>query len=310
MSSFQLTILGSSSALPTSERFPTAHLLNANERFFLIDCGEGTQMQLRKFRIKLGKINHIFISHLHGDHILGLFGLISSFSLLGRTSNLHIYGTDMLEELILDHLKYFQGELSYHIAFHKIQTRRSALIYQDSKTEVHTIPLKHRVPTCGFLIKEKSGTRNIKKEMIEEHNISIRDIVSIKEGSDYTTPDGRVIPNEELTLPAFRPRSYAYCSDTAYHEQIIDHVKNVDLMYHETTFLHEDLKLAVETTHSTSRQAAELAGKAGVGKLLIGHFSSRYKHLEIFEQEARAVFPESYAVNDGDVFVVEQQRES
>jgi len=267
-------------------------------------------MQLRKFRIKLGKINHIFISHLHGDHIFGLFGLISSFSLLGRKSNLHIYGPDMLEELILDHLKYFQGDLSFHIAFHKIQTRRSALIFQDSKTEVYTIPLKHRIPTCGFLVKEKSGTRNIKKEVIEKYNLSIREIVSIKEGADYTASDGQVIPNYELTLPAFRPRSYAYCSDTAYHEEIIDYIKNVDLMYHETTFLNEDLNLATETTHSTSRQAAELAMKAGVGKLLIGHFSSRYKHLEVFEQEARAVFEESYAVNDGDVFTVEQQRES
>ena len=266
-------------------------------------------MQLRKFRIKLGKINHIFISHIHGDHIFGLFGLISSFSLLGRTSNLHIYGPDMLEELILDHMKYFQRELGYHIAFHKIQTRRSAMIYHDSKTEVHTIPLKHRVPTCGFLFKEKAGNRNIRKEMIEEHGISIRDIVSIKEGSDYTTSDGRVIPNEELTLPAHRPRSYAYCSDTAYDEEIIDIIKNVDLLFHEATFLHEDLKLALETTHSTSRQAAEIAVKAGAGKLLIGHFSSRYKHLELFEQEARLVFNESYMVNDGDIFSVEQIRE-
>ena len=266
-------------------------------------------MQLRKFRIRLGKINHIFISHIHGDHIFGLFGLISSFSLLGRTSNLHIYGPDMLEELILDHMKYFQRELGYHIAFHKIQTRRSAMIYHDSKTEVYTIPLKHRVPTCGFLFKEKPGTRNIRKEMIEEYGISIRDIVSIKEGSDYTTSDGRVIPNEELTLSACRPRSYAYCSDTAYDEEIIDHIKNVDLLFHEATFLHEDVKLAVETTHSTSHQAAEIAVKAGAGKLLIGHFSSRYKHMELFEQEARLVFSESYSVNDGDVFAVAQQRE-
>jgi len=266
-------------------------------------------MQLRKFRIKLGKINHIFISHLHGDHIFGIFGLISTFSLLGRTSNLHIYGPDMMEEMILDHLKYFQGELAYHIAFHKIQTHRPALIYQDSKTEVHSIPLKHRVPTCGFLFKEKPGVRNINKDMIEKHKISIRDIVRIKEGSDYTTTDGQIIPNEELTLSAYHPRSYAYCSDTAYHEEIIDQIRGVDLLYHETTFLHEDLKLATETTHTTCHQAAEIAAKAGAGKLLMGHFSSRYKNMELFEEEARHVFKESYSVNDGDVYAVEQIRE-
>jgi ribonuclease Z len=301
--------LGSSSALPTSERFPTAHLLNASERFFLIDCGEGTQMQLRKFRIKLGKINHIFISHLHGDHVFGIFGLVSSFSLLGRTSKLHFYGPDMLEELILDHLKFFRGELTYPVVFHKFQIHRSAMIYQDSKIDVHTIPLKHRVPTCGFLFKEKPGNRNIKKELIDQYNIPIRDIVRIKEGSDFTTADGSVIPNEELTLPAYRPRSYAYCADTAYHEGIIDQVKGVDLFYHETTFLHDDIELATGTGHSTSRQAAEIAMKAGVKKLLMGHFSSRYKHPEMFEQEARTIFGESYAVNDGDIFEVEQVRE-
>jgi ribonuclease Z len=306
--SFSVTILGSSSALPTSERFPTAHLLNANERFFLIDCGEGTQIQLRKYRIRFGKINHIFISHLHGDHIFGLFGLISSFNLVGRTATLHIFGPDQIEELILDHLKFFQNDLSFEIAVHKFQHHRPATILKDSNVEVITIPLKHRVPTCGFLFREMQVPRNIKKEMVEKYSIPIRDIVKIKEGKDYKTSQGKTIPNSELTLPPFRTRSYAYCSDTAYSEDVIEIVKHVDILYHETTFLNKDKDLAAETLHSTSREAAEIASKAEVRKLLIGHFSSRYKSYDTFEKEAQEVFPETTAVNDGDVFSVSRVR--
>jgi len=307
--SFSITILGSSSALPTSERFPTAHLLNANERFFLIDCGEGTQMQLRKFRIRLGKINHIFISHLHGDHIFGLFGLFSTFSLIGRTSTLHVFGPDQTEELILDHLKFFQNDLPFEIAIHKFQHHRPACIHQDANIEVLTIPLKHRIPTCGFLFREKQVPRNIKKDMVEKYQIPIRDIVKIKEGMDFKTGDGKTIPNSELTLPPFRTRSYAYCSDTAYSEEIIELVRSVDILYHETTFLHKDEDLAAETLHSTSRQAAEIALKADAKKLLIGHFSSRYKNYDSFEKEAKEIFPETTGVKDGDVFSVTRVRE-
>jgi ribonuclease Z len=307
--SFSIIILGTSSALPTSERFPTAHLLNANERFFLIDCGEGTQIQLRRFKIRLGKINNIFISHLHGDHIFGLFGLISSFCLLGRTSKLHIYGPVMLEELLLDHLKYFQNDLTFQIVTHTFQNKRSALIYQDHNIEVRTIPLLHRVPTCGFLFKEKKAPKNIKKEMVEKYKIPISDIIKIKSGSDYRTADGTIIPNDELTLPAYKIRSYAFCSDTAYDEKIIEHVKSVDILYHETTFAHKDAELATETSHSTTKQAADIARKAGVGKLLIGHFSSRYKNYDFFEQEAREIFENSVAVKDGDVFSIPRTRE-
>jgi ribonuclease Z len=307
--SFSVTILGSSSALPTSERFPTAHLLNANERFFLIDCGEGTQIQLRKYRIRLGKINHIFISHLHGDHIFGLFGLISSLNLIGREATLNIFGPDQIEELILDHLKYFQNELSFEIAIHKFQCRRPAAIFKDKNIEVTTIPLKHRIPTCGFLFREQPIPRNIKKEMVEKYKIPIKDIVKIKDGKDFKTIEGQVIPNSELTLPPFRTRSYAYISDTAYSEEIIKLIKNVDILYHETTFLQKDADLAAETLHSTTREAAEIALKARVHKLLIGHFSSRYKTYETFEKEAREVFLETKAVNDGDVFSVSHVRE-
>lgn len=307
--SFSVTILGSSSALPTSERFPTAHLLNANERFFLIDCGEGTQIQLRKYRIRLGKINHIFISHLHGDHIFGLFGLISSLNLIGREATLHVFGPDQIEELLLDHLKYFQNELSFEIAIHKFQYRHPATIYKDTNIEVLTIPLKHRIPTCGFLFREQPIPRNIKKDMIEKYKIPIKDIVKIKDGKDFKTSEGQVIPNSELTLPPFRTRSYAYISDTAYSEEIIELIRNVDILYHETTFLQKDADLAAETLHSTAREAAEIALKAGARKLLIGHFSSRYKTYDTFEKEAQEVFRETTAVNDGDVFSVSHVRE-
>ncbi|MFC2116837.1 ribonuclease Z [Bacteroidota bacterium] len=303
--SFAVTILGSSSALPTSERFPTAHLLNANERFFLIDCGEGTQMQLRRYRLRLGKIHHIFISHIHGDHTFGLFGLLSSFNLLGRKEPLHIYGPDLLEEMLLDHLKFFQNKLSYDLTFHKIQCRRSALIYDDKNMEVRSLPLIHRVPTCGFLFREKPRERNILKEKIKEYNIPLRQIVEIKKGTDLLLQDGTVIPNSELTLPAPRPRSYAYCSDTRPNEAILPLIEGVDILYHEATFLNDDAKLAHETFHTTSRQAAELAKRAGAGKLLMGHFSSRYKDFSEFESEAKTVFPNTVIVNDGDVFEVD-----
>ena len=302
--SFRLTILGSSSALPTSERFPTAHLLNANERFYLIDCGEGTQMQLRKYRIRIGKIHHIFISHLHGDHTYGLFGLISSFSLMGRAEPLHIYGPDLLEEMILDHLKFFQNDPGYNLVFHRIQNRRSSLIYEDKNIEVRSLPMIHRVPATGFIFREKEKERNIKKEMIDRFSIPVRHIVEIKNGADLVLPDGSVIPNSELTLPPARPRSYAYCSDTRPNEAILPLVKKVDILYHETTFLQEDAKLAHETYHTTSKQAAEFAVKAEAGRLLIGHFSSRYKQVSSFESEAREIFPGTFAVNDGDVYEV------
>jgi ribonuclease Z len=207
--------------------------------------------------------------------------------------------------MLLDHLKYFQGDLGYELVFHRIQCRRSALIYEDSNIEVRSLPLIHRIPTCGFLFREKQKERNILKEKIGEYDLSIKKIVEIKRGADLELPDGRIVPNEELTLPPPSPRSYAYCSDTRPNEKIIPLIRDVDLLYYETTFLHEDEKLAHETYHTTSRQAAELALKAGAGKLLIGHFSSRYKDLSEFEKQAREVFPKTVAVNDGDVFEVD-----
>jgi len=306
--SFSVRILGSSSALPTSERSSPAHLLNANEHFFLIDCGEGTQIQLRKFRVRFGKINHVFISHLHGDHVFGLFGFISSLNLMGRERSLHIYGPDLLEDMILDHMKYFQSELSFEVIIHRINPGHSATIYQDDRITVQTIPLTHRIPTCGFLFREKPGEYNILKEKVLQYNIPVRDIVKIKQGEDYTDNEGRRIPNKELTIPPFRQRSYAYCSDTAYDDTIIRYIKGVDLLFHEATFSGDDVKLAESTTHTTSVQAAEIAKKAGAKKLLLGHFSSRYKNIKLLEEEARKVFPDTFAVNDGEVYEVEQKR--
>jgi ribonuclease Z len=241
---------------------------------------------------------------MHGDHTYGLFGLISTFSLLGREEPLHIYGPENLEEMIVDHMRFFQNDPGYELIFHRIQNRRSALLYEDKTIEVRSLPLIHRIPACGFLFREKEKERNIRKELIGEYEIPIRQIVEIKKGADFVLPDGTRIPNSDLTLPPPSPRSYAYCSDTRPNESILPLISGVDLLYHETTFLHDDVKLSHETYHTTARQAAEFAAKARAGRLLIGHFSSRYKRLSEFESEAREVFRETYAVNDGDVFEV------
>lgn len=305
---FSVSILGSSSALPTSKRFPTAHLLQVDERFFLIDCGEGTQIQLRKFKAKLGKINNVFISHLHGDHVLGIFGLISSLNLLGRKHDLNIYAHGDLNEIMHNHLKFFGQGIEFNINIHNLPGRKKKVIYEDEKISVLSFPLKHRIATSGFLFREKKKALNIRKEMIHKYQLSIKDIHLIKNGRDYTTDDGNVIPNQELTLPPFVPRTYAFCSDTKYTESIVPVIQNVDLLYHEATFLHKDLQRARETYHSTARQAAQIAQKAGVKKLIIGHFSARYKDESILLNEARGVFENTHMVNDGDCFNIPLER--
>lgn len=302
--SFQLTILGSSSALPTSKRFSTAQVLNVHERFFLIDCGEGTQMQLRRSKVGFGRINHIFISHIHGDHIFGLFGLLSSFNLLGRRSDLNIYADPKLETILNSLSPYFFYDLKYKIVYHYLDAKTSTLIYEDKLVEVHSIPLKHTIPTCGFLFKEKEKPLNIKKDAIDRYNISIRDIVKIKNGEDYVTDKGDVILNKELTILPPPTKSYAYCSDTAYAEKIIPLIKDVDLLYHETTFMNDMAKRAKKTGHSTTIQAATIAQKANAKKLIIGHFSSRYNDLQPLHEEALSVFENTIIANDGESYVV------
>ncbi|MCF8374066.1 MAG: ribonuclease Z [Bacteroidales bacterium] len=291
---FSVTILGSNSAFPTSKRFPTAHVLNAHERFFLIDCGEGTQLQIRRNKFRFGKINHIFISHLHGDHYFGIFGLISTMGLLGRKSDLHIFAMPDLETILEFQLRYFYEDLPYKIIFHPLQANEPELIYEDKSITVESFPLKHRIPTCGFLFREKKHDARIKKEMIDFYQIPIRDIVNIKQGADFINKEGEIIPNNRLTFPSGQQRSYAFCSDTAYSEKIVPVIQGVDLLYHEATFLHEKADQAKKSGHSTSQQAAQIAKKANVKKLIIGHYSSRYKDVKPLVDEARTVFRESY----------------
>lgn len=299
-----LTILGSSSALPTSTRNLTAHVLNVDERFFLIDCGEGTQLQLRKYKAKLGRLNHIFISHLHGDHVFGLPGLISTFNLLGRTQALHIYAHPDLKKILGQFLQYFIVKAEFEIVYHSLNPDAFEQIYEDSKITVSSFPLKHRVPTCGFLFKEKERLRNIRKDVIEYYQIPVRDIVQIKRGEDYITSEGLLIPNEKLTIQSHPSKSYAYCSDTAYLEDIIPYITDVDLLYHESTYAEEDTARAKETLHSTSIDAASIAKKANARKLVIGHFSARYKDETQLVEQARRIFPNTLPAEEGTEYVI------
>ncbi len=306
--SFSITVLGSSSALPTSQRFPTAQVLKIRERFFLIDCGEGAQMQIRRYNLPFSRIHHIFISHLHGDHVFGLFGLLSSMNLMGRKALLTIHAHATLEPTLQHFKKYFGNELLFPVKLNSIPARRQSLIYEDKQVTVEAIPLKHRIPASGFLFREKKRPLNIKKEMVELLKIPFQEIIKIKNGADYVSEKGEIFRNKDLTLPEIKPLSYAYISDTAYKEKIADVIKGVDILYHEATFLNADKKLAGITGHSTALQAATIAKKAEAGKLIIGHFSPRYKDISKFVEEARSVFENTYAVEDGDVFEAQESR--
>jgi len=299
---FSVTILGSSSAQPTLSRFPTSQVVSLNEKLYLIDCGEGTQIQLRKFRVKTGKINHIFISHLHGDHIFGLPGLISTMALAGKKGELHIYSHSELK-LMLEHLMKFMNEfVDFKVVYHPLDFKKRAIIHEDARLIVESFPLKHRIPCCGFIFTEKQHELHLRGNVVEDLNIPIAGRVALKNGADYELPDGPIIPNHELTYPADPVRSYAFCTDTVCRSQILPIIRNVDLLYHEATFADELSDLALKTFHTTARQAAILAKDAEVKKLIIGHFSSRYKNVDPLVAEARAVFPNSFAVNDGDRF--------
>lgn len=287
---FELTVLGSSSALPTSTKYPAAHVLNAHERFFLIDCGEGTQIQLRKAKIRFGKLNHIFISHMHGDHVFGLPGLLSSLDLLGRKAPLHIYGHPGLQLIIDFYREHFTVDPAFPITLHPVSKRTLQKVYEDKVIEVFAFPLKHRVPTFGYLFREKERPLNIIKGKITEYQLSVRQIGRVKAGEDVMTEDGKRISNTELTMPPFHRRSFAYCSDTAFYPKVAEFIGGVDLLYHEATFMEKDRQLARDTGHSTAAQAAEIARISSAGKLLIGHFSNRYKDVDILLQEARKVF--------------------
>lgn len=301
---FELTILGSSSATPTHNRHPTAQVLNIRERFFLIDCGEGTQSQLVRYRLRYSRIGHIFISHLHGDHYLGLMGLLSTMHLQGRTSDLHLFGQQELMDLIELQLRLSQTILRYRLIFHPVKHYAGTVIHEDDDVTVSTIVLNHRVPCTGFLFREKPRPLKLLISKIREHNIPFSWYNDIKSGADYIDGNGVHIPNRELTFPPGKVRSYAFCSDTIYDEQVADIVSGVDLLYHESTFLHELSERARMTYHSTARQAAQIAAAAKVGKLVIGHFSARYKDLTPLLDEAREVFPATELAMEGRRFEV------
>jgi ribonuclease Z len=297
-----LTILGSSSALPTSERNPSAHVLSAHERIFLIDCGEGTQSQIRKHRIRLGKINHIFISHLHGDHVFGLYGLLSTLSLVGRKQPLHLYAPANYKEMLQSHLADFDIHLNFEIEFVALSGKDPVLVLDDKYLTVTSFPLDHRIPAFGFLFREKEGYRKIIKESIEKYKIPVARMLQVKKGADLISEDGTVIPNSELTLPPQPVRSVAYCSDTRYFKRLPTFVKNADLLYHEATFDAAMSDLAKKTGHSTSEDAARVAKEAKVGALIIGHFSARYRNIGTLLEEARRIFPVTYAAEEGKTY--------
>ena len=294
-----LTILGCGSALPTTRHNPTSQVLNVRDKLFMIDCGEGTQLEMRRARLKFSRLGHIFISHLHGDHCFGLFGLISTFNLLGRTAELHIHSPRGLEELMQPMLRYFCQQLTYAVIFHPFDTDRSQLIYEDRSLTVTTIPLRHRIPCCGFLFAERENPRHIRREMIDFYQGPFYLLNGIRLGNDYTTPAGEVIPCERLTTPAEPARRYAYVSDTLPLPHVVEQVKGVDLLYHEATFAESEQARARETFHTTASQAAEIASQAQVGALLVGHYSARYESEEPLLAEAKAHFPSTSLAYEG-----------
>ena len=291
MEKFEVNILGCGSALPTTRHYSSSQVVNIREKLFMIDCGEGAQLQLRRSKLKFTRLNHIFISHLHGDHCFGLMGLISTFGLLGRTATLHIYAHEDLEKLLAPQLEYFCKGMTYEVAFHSINPNKAEVIYDDRSVSVTTIPLKHRIPTCGFLFQEKQTPNHIIREMVDFYRVPVFELNRIKNGEDYVTPDGTVVPNHRLTTPSDPPRSYAYCSDTAYLKSIVPQIKGVDLLFHEGTFAQCDAARAKETYHTTAAQAAEIALEAEAKQLVIGHFSARYEDESILLKEAQAIFP-------------------
>lgn len=298
----KLTILGCYAATPRTFTNPTSQVLEIRNRIFLIDCGEGTQVQLRKNKIKFSKINHVFISHLHGDHVYGLIGLVSTFMLFNRTSDLHIYGPKGTKEMITLQLRLSNSWTNYGLFFHELESTESEVIFEDEKVIVKTIPLKHRIYTNGYLFQEKTGEKQLNADAVKHYQIESCYFQNIKNGKDITLDDGTFIENNKLTFEPVPPKSYAFCSDTIYDESIIENIKEVDLLYHESTFLESESALAEKTMHSTAKQAAAIAFKANVKQLILGHYSTRYESVELFRQEAQTIFPNVLLANDGESF--------
>jgi ribonuclease Z len=303
--SFKITILGSSGALPAYGRFPSSQLVEVQNRHFLVDCGEGAQMQLMRFQANLHRINHIFISHLHGDHYLGLMGLIFTMHLLRRTNDLHVYGHRGLNEIITTQLRYSQSAPGFKLVFHQLEKGDARIVYEDDAMTVETIPLIHKLTCSGFIFREKEKPRRIDKEKLPS-GLLIQQIVNLKRGQDVVDDEGNLIhKNSDLTLPPRKSRTYAYCSDTAYNEELISKLKGIDLLYHEATFTADEESKAADTLHSTASHAAIIAQKAEVSNLLLGHFSARYKDLDPILQEARSIFPSAQLAIEGSTFTIE-----
>ena len=301
---FSFTTLGTASALPIANRYPSAHVLNIRERLFLIDCGEGTQLQMRKYDIPLTKIDNIFISHLHGDHLFGLFGLLSTYGLMNRLAPLYIYGPKGLGQILEFFNIHFAEGVKYEIIFTPLSCQSPEMIHSTNNLEIYSFPLRHRGETYGFLFREKDPMLNVKRELIEEHSLTLREIGSLKQGEDYIREDGTILSAAEFAYKPWQPRSFAYCSDTAPFADLAKWVSGVDLLYHEATFADDLKELAKKTLHSTATDAAMCAKEAGAGKLVIGHYSSRYRNRSILCQQAREIFPNTHSAEEGKVFEV------
>ena len=302
MTPFRLYILGCGSALPTLRHYATSQVIELRGKQFMIDCGEGTQLQLRRSKINFNKIQAVFISHIHGDHCFGLIGMISTFGLQGRTAPLHVYSPKELEQMLTDQVSLFCPHLSFEVVFHAVDPNVQKVVFEDNSLTVETIPLEHRMPCCGYLFREKNTLPHIRRDMIDYLEIPVSQINNIKMGADWTREDGTVVPNSELVTPADPPRSYGYCSDTRYILTLHERLKNVDLLYHESTYGEDNLNRAETYWHSTARQAALVARDAGAKRLLLGHYSSRYQDENVLLEEARAVFKNTYLTDENDVF--------
>ena len=304
MAEFNINILGCGSALPSTRHLATSQIVDLRDKLYMIDCGEGTQVQMRRMRVRFGRLAHIFISHLHGDHCFGLPGLISTLGMLGRTGELVVHGPKEVETYLRPVMDLFCRGMEFEVRFNPVDTRSHSLVMEDRSLSVYSIPLKHRIPTCGYLFAEKPKEAHIIREMTDFYQVPVRCMKDIKQGQDYVTPEGEVVPNSRLTRPAAPPKRYAFCSDTAYNRSIIPIIEGADLLYHEATFAECDLARAKETFHSTARQAAEIARDAHVKRLVIGHYSARYEDLSELHREAEAVFPGTILGNEGTVIPV------
>lgn len=302
MTPFRVSILGCGSALPTLRHCASSQVVELRDKKFMVDCGEGTQMQLRRARIGFNSIRAVFISHIHGDHCFGLIGMISTFGLQGRTAPLQIHAPKELGEVLDTQLRLFCAHLDYEVTFHAVDPSAQNVVYEDNSLQVETIPLQHRMPCCGYIFREKPTLPHIRRDMIDYLKIPVSQISNIKSGADWVREDGTVVPNKRLVSPADRPRAYAYCSDTRYVPTLHERMEGIDTLYHESTYGDDDTQLAEKYCHSTARQAALVARAAGVRRLLLGHYSSRYDDESILLRQAREVFPESYLTNEKDTF--------